>query len=145
MILFLFECAYSLDQYGEQMDIYARALESTKGMETLDPTIIERYYRDYYTYDSCAGKCYQGSATKAFIRNVNNGLHYPYCGSLNCDSNAIAHAIPVVVKFAGDAAMMDHVETAVRVVQNTNEAVGMALAAARILELVCCLFVLEYI
>ena len=120
-------------------------MEATN-INSLDTSVIERYYRDFYISDTCTTACFQDNATTQFLRNENNGLHFPACGAANNDSNSIVHAIPVVLRFAGDPAMLGRVETAVRVLQNTDSAVAQALAAARILEFVrfCRMFLLLF-
>jgi len=49
-------------------------------------------------------------------------------------ANALAHAVPVVALYAGNAKLLDYVATATRVIQNNTQAVAFAQAGARLLE-----------
>src|SRR5262249_36759402 len=106
--------------------------------DKVDPTTIERYYRDYYTNTIGSGaSCWADPATQDFLANVNNGHHYPNSGANNSDSTAIVHALPIIARYApsGDAYLFDAVTVAVLVVQNEERyAVGQAITAAVLLQ-----------
>ena len=50
---------------------------------------------------------------------------------VDCQMDCVTKIAPVVAMFAGRAQMLDKVEMAVRVTQNNDMCVAMALAAAR--------------
>lgn len=118
------------------MQIFSNAL-STLPFSKLDTWTIERFYRDFYTSVTCYETCFQDNATIAFLKNENDGRHYPYCGTNNSDSSSIVHALPIIFRYAGSGGLLDNVATAVKIVQVNSYAVAQAQAAARILEQVC--------
>lgn len=72
---------------------------------------------------------------KGFLKNfVNEKKLYPECGSTDEQVDGVCKVAPVVALFAGDPNMLPTVDTAVRVVQNTDKAAAFACGFARVLE-----------
>lgn len=72
---------------------------------------------------------------KGFLTNLESGKRsYPGCGSDDSQADALARTIPIVCAYAGDPKLLEHVEKAVRVTQNSHAAVAYARLMARILE-----------
>lgn len=96
------------------------------------------YYAIYKSGGPAAtGSWYFDASTKAFVANVAAGRVWPASGAQDSQADALAHVIPIVALLAGDtAAMLAAAETAIRVTQDTDEAVAFGLAAARVLEYV---------
>ena len=109
-------------------------------MDTVDYSIVELLYLDFYTSDTCQQSCFLDNATKGFLSNEYSGRHFPTCGVNNSDGSAIAHALPMIVRYPGKAHMLDYVENMVRVVQDSDAAVVTAHVAALILEQVGCVY-----
>lgn len=125
--------------YGQQSRVYLAALANNDGK--VDPSALEQAYYNYYKpggpcYTTILNgtKCYHDKSTKAFIANEEAGKHYPNCGAVDTQANAIAHMPAVVARHAGEPDLLDQVATMIRVTQNTDDAVAFGLAAARILE-----------
>uniref|UniRef100_A0A8C4ZPS5 Uncharacterized protein n=1 Tax=Gadus morhua TaxID=8049 RepID=A0A8C4ZPS5_GADMO len=71
---------------------------------------------------------WRNASLKSFIRNVDARCE------VDCQMDCVTKIAPVVAMFAGRAQMLDKVEMAVRVTQNNDICVAMALAAARFVE-----------
>lgn len=68
------------------------------------------------------------------MRSYHSGLLPPACGADDKQANCIARLAPLVAAFAGDERLMQCVQFATRVTQNTDEAVAWACAGAAVLE-----------
>ncbi len=73
-------------------------------------------------------------APQGFLRNHNIGLKPPATGADDFQANCAARLAPLVAAFAGDARLMEVVEMATRVTQNTDAAVAWACTGAAVLE-----------
>ncbi|CAL8399477.1 unnamed protein product [Arctogadus glacialis] len=76
---------------------------------------------------------WRNASLKSFIRNVDARKEETGC-EVDCQMDCVTKIAPVVAMFAGRAQMLDKVEMAVRVTQNNDICVAMALAAARFVE-----------
>ena len=75
------------------------------------------------------------ASIKGFLTNLSSGKRsLPECGSDDAQADAIAKSIPVVCVYAGRPDLLDRVETAVRLTQNSDRAVEYAKVAALFLE-----------
>ena len=75
------------------------------------------------------------ASIKGFLSNLSSGKRsVPECGSDDAQADAIAKSIPVVCAYAGQPDLLDRVETAVRLTQNSDRAVEYAKVAALFLE-----------
>ena len=75
------------------------------------------------------------ASIKGFLSNLSSGKRsVPECGSDDAQADAIAKSIPVVCVYAGRPDLLDLVETAVRLTQNSDRAVEYAKVAALFLE-----------
>jgi len=114
--------------------VYLRVAAKTGAFKGED---LESEYFKTYTDDGEAKKkgWYANHSSKEFVLNVKAGKHWPHCGAQDNQANGLCHAVPVVALYAGDtAALLRAVSEAVRVTQNTTEAVAFAQAGARLLE-----------
>uniref|UniRef100_A0A3B3C064 Selenoprotein J n=1 Tax=Oryzias melastigma TaxID=30732 RepID=A0A3B3C064_ORYME len=73
------------------------------------------------------------SSLKSFIKNMDAGKEETGCET-DCQIDGVAKLAPVVAFYAGQPDMLEKVEQAVRVTQNSDECVAETLAAARFLE-----------
>lgn len=72
---------------------------------------------------------------KGFLKQyVTEKKQYPECGSTDEQVDGVCKVAPVVALLAGDPSMLPTVDTAVRVVQNTDKAAAFACGFARVLE-----------
>ena len=75
------------------------------------------------------------ASIKGFLSNLSSGKRsVPECGSDDAQADAIAKSVPVVCVYAGRPDLLDRVETAVRLTQNSDRAVEYAKVAALFLE-----------
>jgi len=75
------------------------------------------------------------ASIKGFLTNLSSGKRtVPECGSDDAQADALAKSIPVVCAYAGRKDLLDRVETAVRLTQNSDQAVMYAKVAALFLE-----------
>lgn len=92
-------------------------------------------YTDIWNGTMLHDLCYHDGSTKGFMENIDkDGKSWPECGANDTQANAIAHMPIIVARYAGDPKMLSIVADAIRVTQNTDEAVAFGLAGARILE-----------
>merc|ERR1712086_249317 len=140
--------SYKLGQqtpYGQQTSILLQTM-AANSTSAFDPVAYEaNYHRFYAPGGACYTNllngtmlhdlCYHDGSTKGFMQNVDTQhLHWPQCGANDTQANAIAHMPVVVARYKGLPEMLDRVADAIRVTQNTDEAVAFGLAGARILE-----------
>ncbi|CAE8595463.1 unnamed protein product [Polarella glacialis] len=72
---------------------------------------------------------------KGFLKNyVNQGKRFPDCGSDDAQVDGCCKVAPLVALLAGRSEMLQTVDQAVRVTQNTDAAAGYACGFARLLE-----------
>lgn len=130
--------------YGQQTRVYLSTLASSPIRPRVDPVALQNaYYANYgptdapchdrQTSDHQAG-CYWDGSTKKFVENYEDGQRWPHVGAIDSQANAIAHMVPVVAALAGQDGMLAEVEKAIRVTQDTDDAVAFGLAAARVLR-----------
>jgi hypothetical protein len=81
-----------------------------------------------------AGKSWIHASIRKFRTNFELGKPYPEVGSDDKQIDCVAKIAPVVALYAGTDELLCRAEEAIRTTQNTEEAVGYGLAAARILE-----------
>lgn len=75
------------------------------------------------------------ASLKGFLTHLDEGRRsIPDCGADDAQADALAKTIPVVCAFAGHPELLNLVETAVRVTQNSDKAVRYARVAALVLE-----------
>ena len=63
--------------------------------------------------------------------NVGKGQVWPHSGGGDTETNAVAHALPVVAMLAGHPEMLQAVNNAVRVTQDNDAAAAFGLTFAR--------------
>ena len=113
--------------FGEQMEIYLRALASA---QRVDPQLIADEYEKYYSKPANITRnfrSYYDHATKGFLENVRKGRKFPFTGAGDTETNAVAHVLPVVAMRAGRPNFIRDAELAIRVVQDNEDAVAFGL------------------
>jgi hypothetical protein len=58
------------------------------------------------------------------MRNVNEGMNWPRCGTSDSQIDSCVKIVPVVALYAGHPDMLLEVEDAIRVSQDNEDAVG---------------------
>lgn len=114
--------------YGEQA---LHLLQVVAESDKLDPVEYAEKANAYFS-GPYTGRL--DHSTKGFLANVKEGKTWPTCGADDDQANSIAKMVSVVALYAGKPELLARVEDATRVTQNTDKAVAMALAGARILE-----------
>lgn len=119
--------------FAEQTSIYAHAiadqLKGGSGDWSLDVQHIADKYTAYYTKPANISRgyaSYYDNATKGFLDSPKK------LG--DTETNAVAHVLPVVILRAGKPGFLKDAEAAIRIIQDTDEAVAFGMTFARILE-----------
>eukprot|EP00746_Dinoflagellata_sp_MGD_P037201 gnl/MRDRNA2_/MRDRNA2_189313_c0_seq1.p1 gnl/MRDRNA2_/MRDRNA2_189313_c0~~gnl/MRDRNA2_/MRDRNA2_189313_c0_seq1.p1 ORF type:complete len:272 (-),score=62.49 gnl/MRDRNA2_/MRDRNA2_189313_c0_seq1:367-1182(-) len=147
-----------LSCYGDQTLTLLRSLVSQKGFdvdhyaaslaETFGRTSV--YEQEYVATDESwpalrkglqfekdypvKGPWRHGSIKGFLTKYTVNQERFPNCGSDDKQIDCACKVAPLVALYAGDPQMYSHVEAAIRVTQNMDEAVGYGSAMAAILE-----------
>lgn len=129
--------------YGQQSRVYLATL-SSQPSRPVDAVALQDAYYAYYGPEGAPcherqsmthrSGCYWDASTKGFIANYEAGRRWPHVGANDTQANAVVHMIPVVAALTGRPGMLDAVEEAIRVTQNTDDAVAFGMAAARVLR-----------
>ena len=87
--------------FGEQMMLFA---ESLSAQQRVDPQAIADHYAHFYSRNASARRPYASyvdNATRSFLDNVRAGRRFPHTGGGDTETNACAHALPVIAMRAG--------------------------------------------
>lgn len=123
--------------YGQQTVAFLSVGATTGDFQ---PTVIEQTYWATYNPAGSNGSInhwYYDASTKEFVSNEQQGNHYPICGGNDNQADALVHQIPLTALYAGNTSLLlQKVDAAIRVTQNTDDAVAFGMAGSRILEYV---------
>ncbi|KAL6468390.1 hypothetical protein MHYP_G00240670 [Metynnis hypsauchen] len=136
--------------YGDQAFVLLESLSECGGLDEED--LKRRMYKFFgpgSEYDTPVNDPYRDegaprpqlpiegpwrqASLKSFIRNVDSGKTEPGCVS-DTQMDGVAKLAPIVTFYAGKPEMLEKVEDAIRVTQNSDTCVAVTLAAARFLE-----------
>lgn len=136
--------------YGDQAYVLLESLSECGGLNVDDLT--KRTYKFFgpgSEYDTPVNDPYRDrggprpqlpiegpwrhGSLKSFLKNVDAGKEETGCDTDN-QMDGITKLAPIVAFYAGKPCMLEKVEAAVRVTQNSDDCVAETLAAARILE-----------
>ncbi|KAL7850860.1 hypothetical protein AOLI_G00212160 [Acnodon oligacanthus] len=136
--------------YGDQAFVLLESLSECGGLDEED--LKRRMYKFFgpgSEYDTPVNDPYRDkgaprpqlpiegpwrqASLKSFIRNVDSGKTETGCVS-DTQMDGVAKLAPIVSFYAGKPEMLEKVEDAIRVTQNSDTCVAVTLAAARFLE-----------
>ncbi|KAL6062138.1 ADP-ribosylation/Crystallin J1 [Balamuthia mandrillaris] len=119
--------------YGEQT---LKLLEIVAEGGAFDVAEAVEKHRLYFDPEAGSYTGRLDHSMKGFLANVKAGKKYPECGSDDEQANGMARICSIVARYAGQEELLDRVDEAIRMTQNTDKAVAMGMAAARALEYV---------
>lgn len=138
--------------YGDQA---LQVLKSIVECGGVDPSALEQRFAQHFSEEGAYGPLpqeglYNGNkqhvrdlpikgpwrhiSLAGFLKNVQEGHHFPDTGTSDAQADCFVRIVPVVALFAGHVDMLDKVTEVVRLTQDNPPAIAVGQAFARILE-----------